>query len=137
MRWQRWTGGSCNETKEGTFVFNAADLAEMLYLGGTLLELQETLLDWLNTGKDHPFRRLRLTVGERRMLLRFQHWQMYETALTVREKSITNKLVRKQLAHADLLMASFSLIMQGMAVQKRLLDRAAHARLRSATPGEQ
>ena len=135
VRWQRWAGGSCHETQEGVFVFNAADLAEMLYLGGTPLELRETLLDWLNTGKDHPLRRLRLTVGERRMLLRFQRWQLYNAALTVRERSITNKLVRKQLVQADLLTESFSLTTQGAAVQKRLLDRAGRTQLRSATQG--
>ena len=58
LRWRDWAGGECRELPNEGFFFYAENYNDIFYLGETWDELRETLLDWLNTGKDHPLRRL-------------------------------------------------------------------------------
>ena len=97
LRWRQWAGGECRAMPDEGFFFYAANCNDIFYLGETWDELRETLLAWLNTGKDHRLRRLRLTAGERRLLLRFTDRRFLSNQWVGRERSIVKGLLRKHL----------------------------------------
>jgi len=124
LRWREWAGGKCREISGEGFFFYGENYDDIFYLGKTWDELQETLLAWLNTGKDHRLRRLRLTAGERRLLVRFKDQRFLSNQWVGREKSIVKGLLRKHLVNVPHGSVLCELTSEGRLVLAQLVKRA-------------
>jgi len=124
LRWREWAGGKCREIPGEGFFFYAENYDDIFYLGKTWDELRETLLAWLNTGKDHRLRRLRLTAGERRLLVRFKDQRFLSNQWVGRERSIVKGLLRKHLVNVPHGSVLCELTSEGRLALAQLVKRA-------------